>query len=155
MPQIAIMFGGDLPGTPEAFRAALEKLSSAGVDGIRASRIVQSAAEECVPGTPDFLDMAVTGQWNGTAEELLALCQRMEREAGRPEIHSSRESRILDCDIILFGEEAIHSPRLTVPHPRARERRFVLEPLSEIAPAMRFPDGATVAGALAALGDIQ
>ena len=101
-----------------------------------------------MPGTPDFLDQAFTGSWEGTAEELLRLCRRIETEAGRPVCHSSRESRILDCDIILFGDEVIDTPELSVPHPRARRRRFVLAPLSEIAPAMRFPDGVSVEQAL-------
>ena len=105
-----------------------------------------------VPGTPDFSNAALTGEWTGTATDLLALTQQLEREAGRPARHSSRESRTLDLDLILFGERCSADPRLTLPHPRARQRRFVLEPLAEIAPEMRFPDsGESVAEALARL----
>lgn len=151
MRQIAVMLGGNLPGSASAFARALEKFAAAGVGAMRVSPPVSSSAEDCVPGTPDFLDQAFTGVWAGSPEELLALCQRIEREAGRPARHSSRESRILDCDIILFGDEVIDTPALTVPHPRALRRRFVLEPLSRIAPEMRFPGGMTVAEALRAL----
>ena len=151
MTEIAVMLGGDLPETPAAMAAALAKLSDAGVTGLRHSRAFRSAPVDCVPGTPDFWDMAVTGRWSGSPEELLRLCQRMEREAGRPENHSSREARVLDCDIILFGNAEMRTPKLTIPHPRARGRRFVLEPLAEIAPEMRFPDGVTVREALAEL----
>ena len=151
MTEIAVMLGGDLPETPAAMAAALAKFSDAGVTGLRHSRAFRSAPVDCVPGTPDFWDMAVTGRWSGSPEELLRLCQRMEREAGRPENHSSREARVLDCDIILFGNAEMRTPKLTIPHPRARGRRFVLEPLAEIAPEMRFPDGVTVREALAEL----
>ena len=147
-PEIAVMLGGDLPGTDQAMSEALEKFAAAGVTDLRYGEPVVSAAEDCVPGTPDFLDMAFCGKWGGTPEELLELCQRIEREAGRPEIHSSREARILDCDIILFGDQVVQTPHLTIPHPRARQRFFVLEPLAELAPGMRFPDGTTVLEAL-------
>ena len=96
----------------------------------------------------DFLDRAVTGVWHDSALELLKLCQKIEVEAGRPVIHSSRESRVLDIDIILFGNEMISLPELIIPHPRARQRRFVLEPLAEIAHDWQFPDSITVASAL-------
>lgn len=148
MTEIVLMLGGDLPGTPAAFAAALEKLAAAGVRELRHSEAFRSAPVDCVPGTPDFWDMAVTGRWGGTPAELLALAQRLEREAGRPREHSRREARILDCDIILFGELVLNTPALTLPHPRARRRKFVLEPLATIAPHTRFPDGTTVAEAL-------
>ena len=144
MNNIAIMLGGNFPGTPEAMAEAVKKFAAAGVTDLKVGRAVVSAAIDCVPGTPDFLDMPLCGKWHDTPEKLLDLCQQIETEAGRPPEHSSRESRILDCDIILFGRENISTPRLTIPHPRARERQFVLEPLSELAPDMRFPDGTSV-----------
>ena len=151
MVEIALMLGGDLPGTPAAMQAALQKFAAAGVAELRAGEPIISAAEDCVPGTPDFLDMACCGKWGGTPEELLDLCQRIECEAGRPALHSSREARVLDCDIIIFGDLQMTSPRLIIPHPRARQRFFVLEPLAELAPQLRFPDGVTVAEALVQL----
>ena len=151
MTEIVLMLGGDLPGTPAAMAAALDKLAAAGVRELRHSAPFRSAPVDCVPGTPDFWDMAVTGLWSGTPEELLVLAQRLEREAGRPARHSRREARILDCDLILFGGLTLNTPELILPHPRARQRKFVLEPLASIAPALRFPDGATVAEALAEL----
>lgn len=151
MRKITIMLGGNLPGTAEAMDEAIKKFADSGVKNIRVSRAVSSPAVDCVPGTPDFLDMGLTGEYSGSAGELLALCQKIEIEAGRPAIHSSRESRILDCDIIFFGDEIIDRPDLTVPHPRAEIREFVLLPLSELIPEQRFPDGKSVAGALAEL----
>ena len=144
MTKIALMLGGNLPGTPAAMSEAVEKLRLAGVREIVCSDKFSSAPVDCVPGTPDFLDMALTGYWNDSPEKLLLLCQKLEIEAGRPAVHSSRESRILDCDIILFGDLVLQSEFLTIPHPRARERQFVLEPLAQIAPQMLFPDGMSV-----------
>jgi len=137
---VALMLGGDLGDTAAAFAAAAAALERAGMTGVRRSRIYHPAPVDCVPGTPDFSDQALTGVWHGTARELLALCQSLERAAGRPERHSSREARTLDLDIILFGDAVSDAPELTLPHPRARQRRFVLEPLAEIAPEWRFPD---------------
>lgn len=154
--KIAILMGGNLGNVPDFFDFAVEKLRDGGVGSVRRSSIFRSAAVDCVPGTPEFQNAALTGVWRGTAVELLRLCRKIEREAGRPAVHSSRESRTLDLDLILFGDEAIASPELTVPHPRARRRRFVLEPLAGIAPEWRFPDtGETVAEALARLEETE
>ena len=139
----ALMFGGDLGDSTSIFAAAAAELERAGMTEMRRSRIIRSAPVDCVPGTPDFSDQALTGVWHDSARELLALCQKLERAAGRPEHHSSREARTLDIDIILFGGEISDAPELIIPHPRARERRFVLEPLAEIAPDWSFPDTGT------------
>jgi 2-amino-4-hydroxy-6-hydroxymethyldihydropteridine diphosphokinase len=142
---VALMFGGDLGDSSVIFAAAAAQLERAGMTKMRRSRIIRSAPVDCVPGTPDFSDQALTGVWHGTALELLAVCQNLERAAGRPENHSSCEARTLDIDIILFGDAVSDAPELVIPHPRARGRRFVLEPLAEIAPDWRFPDtGSTI-----------
>jgi len=137
---VALMLGGDLGNSAEYFDTAAAELERAGMTEVRRSRIYRSAPVDCVPGTPDFSDQALTGMWHGTLRELFSLCQALERAAGRPEKHSSREARTLDIDLILFGGTVSDAPKLTIPHPRARERRFVLEPLAEIAPDWRFPD---------------
>ena len=126
-----------------------QELRAAGATEICRSRIHVTKPVDCVPGTPDFLNQALTGEWRGSVETLFDLLQSLERRCGRPEVHSSRESRPLDCDLILWGEEVISTPRLQIPHPRARQRLFVLEPLAEIAPEMRFmPEGLTVSQCL-------
>ncbi len=144
MAEVVIMLGGNLPGSADAMQEALEKFSLHGICDICAGKIRSSVPVDCVPGTPDFLDMAFRGEWGGSAAGLLKLCQQIEQEAGRPAIHSSRESRILDCDIIFFGEEKIDSPDLIIPHPRAQQRHFVLEALNDIVPHRFFPDGRSV-----------
>ena len=139
MTKVAIMLGGNLPGTRDAMDEAIKSFAANGLMITAQSSVYASEAVDCVPGTPDFLDMAIAGDWQKSAEELLSLGQILERAAGRPALHSSRESRILDCDIILFGDMEINSVNLTIPHPRARQRRFVMEPLAEIIPEWVFP----------------
>lgn len=139
MTKVAIMLGGNLPGTREAMGEAIKSFAANGLMITAQSSVYASEAVDCVPGTPDFLDMAISGNWQKSAAELLHLGQAIERAAGRPAQHSSRESRILDCDIILFGDMQINTAELTIPHPRARQRRFVMEPLAEIIPDWVFP----------------
>lgn len=143
--KFAIVLGGNQGNTPEIFNCAIQKLVAAGVVNPILSRLFRSAAVDCVPGTPDFLNAALIGEWQGSAEELLTICQRLEQEAGRPKEHSSRESRPLDLDLILFGSVCMKTKYLTLPHPRAQVREFVLRPLAEIAGNWKFPDsGRTV-----------
>ena len=81
---------------------------------------------------------------------LLELCLRLEQEAGR--VRRVRwEARGLDVDVLLYDGIAVSEPGLTVPHPRMRERRFVLEPLVEVWPGAAFPDGAGVSDLLPGL----
>ena len=149
--KFALCLGGNIGDVRSRFDGVEKALAAFGVKEIRRSTVYVTAPVGCVPGTPDFQNQALTGESNAAPEELFALLQRLERQYGRPALHSSQESRTLDCDVILWGEECICSDILTVPHPRARMRQFVLEPLAEIAPEMKFPDGMTVAQAWAAL----
>ena len=149
--RFALSLGGNIGDVESRFAEVERELVAAGVTDLRRSRTYVTAPVGCVPGTPDFMNQALTGISPLAPEQLFELLQSLERRNGRPAIHSSQESRTLDCDLILWGEEIINTPLLTVPHPRARNRRFVLEPLNEIAPDMKFPDGVSVAQALADL----
>jgi 2-amino-4-hydroxy-6-hydroxymethyldihydropteridine diphosphokinase len=87
-----------------------------------------------------------------TPESLLAKLQSLERDFGRRPKRMLNEPRPLDLDLIAFGFEVRNSPELTLPHPRAHSRRFVLQPLSEVAPDFVLPGQAmTVAQLLATL----
>jgi 2-amino-4-hydroxy-6-hydroxymethyldihydropteridine diphosphokinase len=92
-----------------------------------------------------FLNAVAAGETSLDPEELLQACLATEREMGR--VRAERNGpRVIDVDILLFGEERREGPGLVVPHPRLHERRFVLEPLCEIAPGLRHPVlGLTVA----------
>ena len=137
--RVYIMFGGNIGDVDAAFSDAEKYLAAHGLVFDMKSKAQVSAAVDCVPDTPDFKDMALSGLWNGSAQELLQLTQKTERRFGRPADHRSDMSRTLDCDIIFFGNEIINQENLTVPHPRMHQRAFVLEPLSEIAPDFIHP----------------
>ena len=140
-----IMLGGNIGDVPATFERAAAFLAACGVVIEHRSAIGKSKAVDCVPGTPDFCDQALLIGWDGSPEALLQTLQQTEIAFGRPEKHRRDESRTLDCDLILFDAEQRRTATLTLPHPRARQRRFVLELLVEIAPDWRFPDtGETV-----------
>ena len=87
---------------------------------------------------PLFLNAAVAGEWSLSAPELLEALLAIEQERGRDRPYLNAP-RTLDLDLILFGDAVLDEPGLVVPHPRFRERLFVLEPLAEIAPALVDP----------------
>jgi 2-amino-4-hydroxy-6-hydroxymethyldihydropteridine diphosphokinase len=87
---------------------------------------------------PRYLNGVVIGETQLTAREVLERLLAIEREAGRTR-PSPMAPRTLDLDLILFGDKKIEEPGLTVPHPRFRERLFVLEPLAEVAPGWIDP----------------
>ena len=100
---------------------------------------------------PSFLNAAATGLATLGARDLLTALLAIEYARGR-ERPFPGAARTLDLDLILFGRQVIEEPGLRVPHPRWRERRFVLEPLAEIAPGWRDPvTSRTVAELLGAL----
>ena len=98
---------------------------------------------------PLFLNAVAVGETTLPARDVLDRLMAIEHERGRERPHPNA-ARTLDLDLILFGDSVIAGPDLVVPHPRFRERRFVLEPLAEIAPAVRDPvTGKTAAELLA------
>jgi 2-amino-4-hydroxy-6-hydroxymethyldihydropteridine diphosphokinase len=100
---------------------------------------------------PDFLNAVAVGDTQLTARQLFERLMAVEAERGRKRPFPGA-ARTLDLDLILFGDWIIDDPDLIVPHSRFRERRFVLEPLSQIAPEMVDPvTGRTVEELLEAL----
>lgn len=96
------------------------------------------------------LQLEATSAW--TPESLLGALHQVETEAGRTRT-LRWEDRLLDLDLLLYGERTLCTPRLTLPHPRLHERRFVLAPLCDLAPHLRHPTlGRTLAELHAALG---
>jgi 2-amino-4-hydroxy-6-hydroxymethyldihydropteridine diphosphokinase len=105
------------------------------------SSLWQTTPVDCPPGSPVFVNAVVgwTPHAGETPESLLAKLQAMERAFGRRPKRVLNEPRPLDLDLIAFGSETRATTELTLPHPRAPQRRFVLEPLSEIAADLVLP----------------
>lgn len=82
---------------------------------------------------PPFLNGAFCGEFSGTPRQLLDVLMDIERECGRERPYPGAP-RTLDLDLILFGDRVVDEPGLQIPHPRFRDRGFVLQPLAEIAP---------------------
>jgi 2-amino-4-hydroxy-6-hydroxymethyldihydropteridine diphosphokinase len=111
---------------------------------LQASRIYRSAPVDA--GGPDFFNAVARLETRLTAPELLAQLQSLELRAGRERPYRNAP-RTLDLDLLLYGDAHIASTALTVPHPRMRERAFVLLPLADLAPERVDPrDLAAVAG---------
>jgi 2-amino-4-hydroxy-6-hydroxymethyldihydropteridine diphosphokinase len=91
-----------------------------------------------VTAQPWFLNCAVKLDTEKMPKQLLGRILELEREMGRRR-HKKKGPRIIDVDILLFGNSIVDTLGLTIPHPALHERRFVLEPLVEIAPEVRHP----------------
>ena len=85
-----------------------------------------------------FLNCAVALETTDTPEQLMSALLQIEQQMGRKRIQR-KGPRTIDIDILLFDGEVLDSPALTIPHPAMHQRRFVLQPLAEIAPALRHP----------------
>jgi 2-amino-4-hydroxy-6-hydroxymethyldihydropteridine diphosphokinase len=141
---VCLGLGSNLGDRLAALEEALVHLEGHGFRTTRRSSIWQT---EPVGGPPQgwFLNAAVGGETALSPEGLLQACLEIERAMGRVRVERDGP-RLIDLDILLFGEERREGPGLVIPHPRLHERRFVLEPLFEIAPSLRHPVfGLTVA----------
>lgn len=132
----------------------MERLRAFSTGPLPKSSFWQTTPVDCPPGSPPFVN-AVVGLHplpGETPESLLEKLQALEKEFGRQPKQVMNEARPLDLDLIAFGNETRNTHQLILPHPRAHERRFVLQPLSEIAPDLVLPGQAqTVAELLTAL----
>ena len=107
---------------------------------VRARSSIYETEPQGVSDQPWFLNMVIECETPHFPMQLLAILLRIERELGRVRESSRRYGpRVIDIDILLYGDVVMDTPELTVPHPRMLERRFVLEPLVEIAPALKHP----------------
>lgn len=129
---------GSNVGDREAnLREALERLHTAGIHVARRSSLYETEPQD-VRDQPWFLNAVIKVETELFPRQLLGCLQNIEREMGRRRV-TPKGPRNIDIDILFYGRSVIDAPELQVPHPRIAERRFVLEPLSEIAPEFRHP----------------
>jgi 2-amino-4-hydroxy-6-hydroxymethyldihydropteridine diphosphokinase len=138
---VIVALGSNLGNSREIISQALERLKQFAVSPLLKSSLWQTTPVDCPPGSASFMN-AVVGLvplQNETPESFLEKMQQIEKEFGRQPKKILNEPRPLDLDLIAFGNEIRASEKLTLPHPRAHERRFVLQPLNEIAPDLILP----------------
>jgi 2-amino-4-hydroxy-6-hydroxymethyldihydropteridine diphosphokinase len=135
--RVAIALGSNLGDREGHLRSAITALQPS-IGNLRVSTFHDTAPVGVGP-QPTFLNAAAVGETSLSARALLVTLLAVERDLGR-ERPFPGAPRTLDLDLILYGDAIIdEAPSLIVPHPRFRERRFVLEPLAEIAPDWRDP----------------
>jgi 2-amino-4-hydroxy-6-hydroxymethyldihydropteridine diphosphokinase len=120
---------------------AIERLREISTQALLTSSLWETSPVDCPPNSAQFVN-AVVGlipHEVETPESLLQRLQQLEIEFGRQPKKVLNEPRPLDLDLIAFGEQVRATPGLTLPHPRAHLRRFVLEPLAEICPQLVLP----------------
>ena len=140
--RIAIVALGSNVGDPrQNVLEAIQRLEALSAAPLLRSSLWQTSPLDCPPGSPPFINavVAIVPISGETPETLLRKLKLLEHEFGRRPKKVLNEPRPLDLDLIIFGRETTVTDQLTVPHPRAHQRRFVLQPLSQIAPDLVFP----------------
>jgi 2-amino-4-hydroxy-6-hydroxymethyldihydropteridine diphosphokinase len=140
--KVAIVALGSNLGDPRGnVLRAMERLEELSELPLHKSSLWQTAPVDCPDGSPAFVNavVAFVPRRGATPESVLARLLEIEKAFGRKPKKVLNEPRPLDLDLIAFGSETRASKELTLPHPRAHQRRFVLQPLSEIAPDLVLP----------------
>lgn len=144
MTVVYLSLGSNLGPREEMLRRALAALQDAGLAVPRVSSLYETEPQD-LPDQPWFLNLVAEIETALPPLQLLDCIQRIEHDLGRRR-EVDKGPRMIDIDILLYGSLAIDTPRLAIPHPRLASRRFVLEPLAELAPDLRHPvTGYTVA----------
>lgn len=140
MPSTAyIALGSNLGDRRANLAAAVAAIAARpGITVLRVATSIETAAVHSPPCSPAFLNSAAVVMTSLPPEELLATLHEIEASLGRQR-HGHNAPRTIDLDLLLYGDCVIHSDTLTLPHPRMHQRRFVLQPLAEIAPAVVHP----------------
>lgn len=143
---VAIALGANLGDRHAALEWAVSRLREL-LSDVRVSAWHETEPVDAPP--PPFLNGALVGRTTLPARALLERLQRFEGEAGRTRVFPNAP-RTLDLDLVLYGDAVIDEPGLRVPHPRFRDRRFVLEPLAGIAADWVDPETGKQVGTLLA-----
>jgi len=136
-----VALGSNLGNSIDNVTKAIARLRSFSEKALRSSSLWRTTPVDCPPESPPFINavVAFVARKDETPRTLLRKLRALEKEFGRRPKTVLNEPRPLDLDLIAFGSRAARSARLILPHPRAHLRRFVLQPLSEIAPDLILP----------------
>jgi 2-amino-4-hydroxy-6-hydroxymethyldihydropteridine diphosphokinase len=134
-------------------QAAREALGRRGIEVTGASSVYETAPQGEITDQADFLNACLRIETALGPEELLDACKDVERELGRTPGGPRHGPRPIDVDVLLLGDLVVATDRLELPHREVQSRRFVLEPLLELDPALELPDGTPLASCLDAVAD--
>lgn len=139
MREVVVALGSNLGRPDQNVLRAIAALAQEFPEGFRSSKIYRTEPVDMAADATDFANAVAVFQSGLPLETLLSNLQALEAAFGRPKDHGKNTARTLDLDLIAVGDETLSTPRLTLPHPRVLDRRFVLQPLRDIAPKFRFP----------------
>ncbi|RYD38007.1 MAG: 2-amino-4-hydroxy-6-hydroxymethyldihydropteridine diphosphokinase, partial [Verrucomicrobiaceae bacterium] len=141
MPRVGIALGSNLGDRLANIRAAIAELRQIAVPGepLLEASVWQTEPKLCPPGSPMFLNTVVEIAFEDAPFELLEMTKAIEKRLGRAAVAERNAPRVIDVDLLYFGERIIDTEELALPHPRITERRFVLQPLAEIRPELVLP----------------
>ncbi len=145
--------GSNVGNSVANLRAAVDALEAADVRIVARAAIYVTAPQGEVLDQPDFMNSALKIETHLEPLDLLDLCKRIERELGRDPEGRRHGPRPIDIDLLLLGDRAFESDRLTLPHREIATRRFVLQPLLEIEPDLALPDGTRIDSLADAVAD--
>lgn len=136
MPRAGLALGSNLGDRLHHLRRAYEALQALhhGTHPPLAAAVYQTEPRFCPPGSPDFLNTVVEIDFTGSPLDLLSATQQIEKSLGRSANPLRNAPRVIDVDILYLGELCFENESLMLPHPRMAQRRFVLQPLSDIRP---------------------
>jgi 2-amino-4-hydroxy-6-hydroxymethyldihydropteridine diphosphokinase len=137
MPKLYLLLGGNL-GNRTAYLAQAREHIAARVGSITQSSKIYETAAWGNTEQPSFLNQVLEVQTDLTPEQVLQQVNTIEQELGRVR-HEHWGSRVIDIDILFYGQLVLQSQRLTIPHPQLHLRRFTLMPLAEIAAHLVHP----------------
>lgn len=138
MPVAYVALGANLGEPVRALKGALRAMSEAGIEQLACSSFYRT--EPIDSSGPDYVNAVAKVSTNLSADDLLRRLLAIEKEFGRIRpagVHNA--PRTLDLDLLLYEENVLQTPFLTLPHPRMHERAFVLVPLAEISPEAVIP----------------
>jgi len=137
MKTIYLSLGSNIGDRAKNIAKAIEALGARGVGVTKESSLYETEPVE-LREQAWFLNSVVKAETDLMPQQLMRALLAIEREMGRTR-RVPKGPRLIDMDILLFGSSVVRTPELEIPHPRMAERRFVLLPLAEIAPAARHP----------------
>jgi len=139
MPRIGIALGANLGDRLSHLQAARNLLLELSTGPLIQAPVYQTEPLLCPAESPDFYNTVVEICYEGSPLDLLEITQGIEKQLGRTEKVERNAPRVIDVDLLYFGDQIVDTEVLELPHPRLAQRRFVLHPLSTIRPELILP----------------